>query len=172
MLNKAPPKEAAAIVSAQQLAKLEKWWVHDQQAKSCTLASMSNELQKRFEEVVNDAEIYGHLQELYSKQRRPLRHATVQELMTSRLRERASVHEHGVRKIGLIEKLVGLNFVIPYKLSTDILLLSLPSSFDGFVVNFNMNKLEASLEKLVNILTIYEATIKKRKTCFPRGLLV
>ncbi|XP_073019147.1 uncharacterized protein [Primulina eburnea] len=65
--------------------------------------------------------------------------------------------------IGLIEKLVGLDVVIPGELATDILLLSLPSSFDGFVVNFNMNKLEATLEELVDMLTTYEATIKKEK---------
>ncbi|XP_073039145.1 uncharacterized protein [Primulina eburnea] len=65
--------------------------------------------------------------------------------------------------IGLIEKLVGLDLVIHGELSTDILLLSLPASFDGFVVKFNMNKLEASLEELVNMLTKYEATIKKEK---------
>ncbi|XP_073036755.1 uncharacterized protein [Primulina eburnea] len=89
--------------------------------------------------------------------------------MTTRLRDGASVHEHGVRMIGLIEKLVGLDLVIPSELSTDILLLSLPSSFDGFVVNFNMNKLEATLEELVNMLTSYEATIKKDKPVFLVG---
>ncbi|XP_075483723.1 uncharacterized protein LOC142523877 [Primulina tabacum] len=71
--------------------------------------------------------------------------------------------------IGFIEKLVGLDLVIPNEFSTDILLLLLPSSFDGFVVNFNMNKLEASLEELVNMLTIYEATIKKEKYVFLIG---
>ncbi|XP_073017835.1 uncharacterized protein [Primulina eburnea] len=89
--------------------------------------------------------------------------------MTSRLREEASVHEHGVRMIGLIEMLVGLDLVIPNVLSTDILLLSLPSWFDGFGVNFNMNKLEASLEELINMLTSYEATIKKGKPIFLIG---
>ncbi|XP_073137940.1 uncharacterized protein [Henckelia pumila] len=89
--------------------------------------------------------------------------------MTTRLREGASVHEHGVRIIGLVEKLVGLNMVMPHELSTDILLLSLSSSFDGFVVNFNMNKIEATLEELVNMLVNYEATIKKEKTVLLLG---
>ncbi|XP_073017545.1 uncharacterized protein [Primulina eburnea] len=127
------------------------------------LASMSNELQRRFEEEVNAADIKLHLKELYSVQTRSKRHATVKELMTLRLREGTLVHEHGVRMIGLIEKLVGLDVVISGELATDIILLSLPHSFDGFVVNFNMNKLEATLEELVNILTTYEATIKKEK---------
>ncbi|XP_075479539.1 uncharacterized protein LOC142520449 [Primulina tabacum] len=110
-----------------------------------------------------------HLQELYGEQTRPLKHATVKDLMTSCLREGASVHEHGVRMIGHIEKLVAMYPVIPNELCTNILLLSLPLSFDGFVVNFNMNKLEVSLIELFNMLTGYEATIKKEKHVFLVG---
>ncbi|XP_073035174.1 uncharacterized protein [Primulina eburnea] len=114
VLDKKPPKEAAPNISRTELAKLEIHWDHDLQAKSYMLASMSNELQRRFEEAVNAAYIHLHLKE--------------------------------------------------FELSTDILLLSLPASFDGFVVNFNMNKLEATLEELINMLTNYEATIEKEKS--------
>ncbi|XP_075473988.1 uncharacterized protein LOC142505050 [Primulina tabacum] len=110
---------------------------------------MSNELQRRFEEAVNTAYIHLHLKELYFVRTRSERHATIKELMTTHLREGTLVHEHGVRMIELIAKLVRLDVVILSELSTDILLLSLPASFDGFVVNFNMNKLEATLKELV-----------------------
>ncbi|XP_073049505.1 uncharacterized protein [Primulina eburnea] len=164
VLDKKPPKEADPDISRTELAKLEKHWDHDLQAKSYMLASMSNELQRRFEEAVNAAEIQLHLKELYDVQTRSERHTTVKELITTRLREGTSVHEHGVRMIGLIDKLVGLHLVIHSELSTDILLLSLHASIDGFLVNFNMNKLEATLEELINMLTNYEATIKKEKS--------
>ncbi|XP_073304175.1 uncharacterized protein [Primulina huaijiensis] len=108
-------------------------------------------------------------QELYSEQTHSLRHSTVKELITSHLRKGASVHEHGVRMTGLIEKLLSLDLVIPNELSTDILLLSLQPSLDGFVLHFNMNKLEGSLKELVNMLTSYEATIKKDKNVFLMG---
>ncbi|KAG6527951.1 hypothetical protein ZIOFF_010086 [Zingiber officinale] len=85
------------------------------------------------------------------------------------MRDGASVHEHGVKMIGLIEKLLSLDLVIPHELSIDIILLSLPSSFDNFVVNFNMNKLEATLEELFNMLANYEATMKKEKSVFLVG---
>ncbi|XP_075473855.1 uncharacterized protein LOC142504897 [Primulina tabacum] len=113
VLDKKPPKEAASDISETELAKLEKWWDHDLQAKSYMLASMSNELQRRFDEAVNAADIHFHLKELYGVQTRSERHATVKELMTTRLRDGTSVHEHGVRMIGLVEKLVGLDVVIP-----------------------------------------------------------
>ncbi|XP_075481212.1 uncharacterized protein LOC142521924 [Primulina tabacum] len=143
--------------------KLEKWWDHDLQAKSYMLASMSNELQRRFDEAVKVADIHLHLKELYGVQTRSEKHATVKELMITCLQAGISVHEHCVRMIGHVERLVGLDMVIPSEHSIDIIFLSLPPSFDGFVVNFNMKKLEATLEEFVNIFTTYEATIKKKK---------
>ncbi|KAG6507371.1 hypothetical protein ZIOFF_032713 [Zingiber officinale] len=89
--------------------------------------------------------------------------------MTAHMQDEASVHEHRVKMFGLIEKLLSLDLVIPHELSTDIILLSFPSSFDNFVVNFNMNKLEAILEELVNMLENYEATMKKEKSFFLVG---
>ncbi|KAG6518740.1 hypothetical protein ZIOFF_022221 [Zingiber officinale] len=130
------------------------------------LASILNELQRRFEETVDAKDIHIHLQELYGAYTCSVKHATVKELMTARMRDGASVHEHEVKMIELIEKLVTLDLVIPHELSTNIILLSLPSSFDNFVVNFNMNKLEVNLEELVNMLANYEATMKKKKYVF------
>ncbi|XP_042451131.1 uncharacterized protein LOC122036028 [Zingiber officinale] len=127
---------------------------------------MPNEFQRRFEETVDAKDIHIHLQELYDAQTGSVRHATVKELMMARMQDGASVHEHGVKMIGLIEKSVNLDLVIPHELSTDIILLSLPSSFDNFVINLNMNKLKATLEELVNMLANYEATMKKRKNLF------
>ncbi|KAG6527281.1 hypothetical protein ZIOFF_009378 [Zingiber officinale] len=136
-LDKAPPKEAPVNATPDELEKLEKWSDHNLQARCYMLASMSNEL-----------------------------HATVKELMIAHMRDEALVHENEVKMIGLIEKLLSLDLVIPHELLTDIIFLSLLSSFDNFVVNFNMNKLEATLEELVNMLANYEATMKKEKNLF------
>ncbi|XP_075479288.1 uncharacterized protein LOC142520173 [Primulina tabacum] len=134
VLDKKPQMEAAPDISWIELAKLEKHWDHDLQAKSYMLASMSNKLQRRFEEAVNAADIHLHLKKLYDVQTRSERHATVKELMTTRLREGTSVHEH--------------------------------ATFDEFVVNFNTNKLEATLEELVNMLTNYEPQLKRKSMFF------
>ncbi|XP_073138691.1 uncharacterized protein [Henckelia pumila] len=107
---------------------------------------MSNELQRRFDDAVNAASIHLHLQDLYGAQTRAERFTTVKALMTTRMREGTSVHEHGARMIGYIEQLVSIDMVLPHELLVDFLLLSLPDSFDGFVVNFDMNKIEATLE--------------------------
>ncbi|XP_073133928.1 uncharacterized protein [Henckelia pumila] len=109
LLTKSPPKEAAKGISPDELKKLETWWDHDLKAKCYMLASISNELQRRFENAVNAAIIHLHL------------------------------------KICMVHK------------------QEMKDSFYGFVVNFNMNKIEATLEELVNMLTSFESTMKKRK---------
>ncbi|XP_075507652.1 uncharacterized protein LOC142544494 [Primulina tabacum] len=126
------------------------------------LASMSNKLQRQFEEAVNATDIYDHLQDLYGEQTRLHRHVTNKELMTSRLREATSVHEHCVRMIGLIEKLVGLDMVIPNELSTNIILLSLPLSFDGFVMNLKMKSWRSALKICSIFLQVMKPPSRKK----------
>ncbi|XP_075524533.1 uncharacterized protein LOC142556931 [Primulina tabacum] len=94
----------------------------------------------------------------------PLRHATVKEMIILCMRDGDSVHEHGLKMIGLVDKLVCMDLMLPSELTTDVFLLSLPSSFDPFVVNFIMNKLEPTLEELVNMLVSFESTTKKENS--------
>ncbi|KAG6466512.1 hypothetical protein ZIOFF_075672 [Zingiber officinale] len=86
-LDKAPSKEAPVNVTPDELEKLEKWSNHNLQARCYMLASMPNELQRRFEEIVDAKDIHIHLQELYSAQTRSVRHAIVKELMMARMRD-------------------------------------------------------------------------------------
>ena len=65
--------------------------------------------------------------------------------------------------IALIERLASLGVVMENELYTDLLLQSLPPSFDTFVVNFNMHNMETSLAELVNMLKMAESTMKKDK---------
>lgn len=56
--------------------------------------------------------------------------------MSCKLRERAQVHKHGLQMINLLEKLQNLEH------SVDLILLSLLSSYEGFPMNFNVNKID------------------------------
>ncbi|KAL0416444.1 UNVERIFIED_CONTAM: Retrovirus-related Pol polyprotein from transposon TNT 1-94 [Sesamum latifolium] len=68
--------------------------------------------------------------------------------------------------LSLMEKLedlkAGLNTYI------DVILQSLPPSYDPLIVNYNMNRLEKSIHELINMLVQYEATTHK----FELGVLV
>ncbi|KZV32688.1 hypothetical protein F511_26701 [Dorcoceras hygrometricum] len=48
-LEKSPPKEAPTNANPEELEKLEKWWDDELKARCYLIASMSNELQRRFE---------------------------------------------------------------------------------------------------------------------------
>ncbi|KAG6476852.1 hypothetical protein ZIOFF_066100 [Zingiber officinale] len=95
-LDKAPPKEVPVNATPDELEKLEKWSDHNLQARCYMLASMSKELQRWFEETMDAKDIHIHIQSCMVHI-----HATVKELMTDCIQYGASVHEHGVKMIGL-----------------------------------------------------------------------
>ena len=65
--------------------------------------------------------------------------------------------------INLIEKLEHLGFMMDHELSIDLVLQSLLESYSQIVLNFNMNKLKATLPELVNMHVNVEPNIKKDK---------
>ncbi|KAL0427772.1 UNVERIFIED_CONTAM: hypothetical protein Slati_2952000, partial [Sesamum latifolium] len=75
--------------------------------------------------------------------------------------ERSSVQEHGVKMLSLVEKLKDLKANLEKETYIDVIIQSLPPSFDWFIVNYNMNGLDKDLHELINMLVQYEATIEK-----------
>ncbi|KAK4382220.1 hypothetical protein Sango_2892900 [Sesamum angolense] len=63
--------------------------------------------------------------------------------------------------LSLVEKLEYLKAGINNDMYIDVILQSLPPSYDPFIVNFNMNGLEKFINELINMLVQDEATIKK-----------
>ncbi|KAL0405601.1 UNVERIFIED_CONTAM: hypothetical protein Slati_3874000, partial [Sesamum latifolium] len=63
----------------------------------------------------------------------------------------------------LVEKLKDLKTRLENDTYIDVILQSLPPSYDPFIVNYNMNGLEKSIHELINMLVQYEATTHKGK---------
>ncbi|KAL0457606.1 UNVERIFIED_CONTAM: hypothetical protein Slati_0387800 [Sesamum latifolium] len=63
--------------------------------------------------------------------------------------------------LSLVEKLEDLKAGLNNDTYIDVILQSLPPSYDPFIVNYNMNGLEKSIHELINMLVQYEATIHK-----------
>ncbi|KAK4382239.1 hypothetical protein Sango_2891800 [Sesamum angolense] len=79
-----------------------------------------------------------------------------------RIIEGSPVREDGVMILFLVEKLKDLQaYFEKEETYVDVILQSLPPSFDQFIVNYNMNGLEKSLHELINILVQYEEMIEK-----------
>ncbi|KAL0406084.1 UNVERIFIED_CONTAM: hypothetical protein Slati_3922300 [Sesamum latifolium] len=64
--------------------------------------------------------------------------------------------------LSLVEKLKNLQADFEKEETyIDVILQSLPPSFNQFIINCNMNGLEKNLHELINMLVQYEATIEK-----------
>ncbi|KAL0420316.1 UNVERIFIED_CONTAM: Retrovirus-related Pol polyprotein from transposon TNT 1-94 [Sesamum latifolium] len=73
----------------------------------------------------------------------------------------SSVQSHGVKMLSLVEKLKDLKVGLKNDTYIDVILQSLPPSYDPFIVNYNLNGLEKSIHELINILVQYEAMTQK-----------
>ncbi|KAL0286074.1 UNVERIFIED_CONTAM: hypothetical protein Scaly_2801900 [Sesamum calycinum] len=76
--------------------------------------------------------------------------------------EGSSVGEHGVMMLSLVEKLEDLQVdFLNEEMYVDVLLESLPPSFDQLIISQNMSGLEESFFELINMLVQYEGIIEK-----------
>ena len=79
-----------------------------------------------------------------------------------------------------IEKLEKLELDMQKKLQMDLILQSLMSSYNQFIINFHMNKLDCTIPNLVHMLVTTEKTLKSstgtvltvKQTLYPKESLV
>ena len=60
-----------------------------------------------------------------------------------------------------VQRLEALGIPFPSELGTDIILKSLPPSYAGFVMNFNMHGMNKTLAELFAMLKVAEKDIQK-----------
>src|ERR1041385_3809250 len=75
--------------------------------------------------------------------------------------EGSSLSEHVIKLVGYAQRLNALGFAIPTTLGTDILIASLPPSYNGFIMNYNMNGLDKTTDELFAMLKTVEAFMQK-----------
>ncbi|KAG6399956.1 hypothetical protein SASPL_141442 [Salvia splendens] len=127
------------------------------------LSSMSLELQRQHEHML-PYEMLTHLKSLYASQAQTMEYEILRDLFKCELHDGSKVSEHVLNMIGLIERLASIGTVIPTNVSTNQILQSLPSSFENFIVNFNMNNTKVGLPELRNKLKTYESSTAKVKS--------
>ncbi|KAG6430272.1 hypothetical protein SASPL_108336 [Salvia splendens] len=102
------------------------------------LSSMSLELQRQHEHMF-PYEMLKHLESLYASQAQTMEYEILCDIFKCKLHDGSKVSEHVLKMIGLFERLASIGTVLPANVSTNLILQSLPSSFENFIVNFNMN---------------------------------
>ncbi|KAK8679994.1 hypothetical protein V6N13_108949 [Hibiscus sabdariffa] len=75
--------------------------------------------------------------------------------------EGSPVGAHVIKMMGYIQALEKLGFALNDELATDVILQSLPDSFNQFVMNFNMNEINKTLPQLLGMLRTAESNMKK-----------
>ena len=83
------------------------------------------------------------------------------ELFNMKLDEGQPVRPHVQKMIGLIEQLEKLGYVLPLDAQTDLILFSLPQSYNMFMMNYNMAGELKPLNELHGMLATAESSIKR-----------
>ncbi|KAL0392877.1 UNVERIFIED_CONTAM: hypothetical protein Sradi_2510500 [Sesamum radiatum] len=142
--------------------KNTQWHEDNRKVRSIVLSSMSNEIQKQYERYEDVWSIMHRMKELYAVPDRHIRYAVTKAFFGARMIEGSSIREHGVMMLSLVEKLKDLQADFDKEeMYVDVILQSLPPSYDQFIINYKMSRLEKNLHELINMLVQYEATIEK-----------
>ena len=115
------------------------------------LATMNSELHKQFEEI-EEFDMMVHLKGMFQEQAHQERFTTTKALNACKMTPGPSVSAHVLKMKGLIDQLYKLGAPISHELATDLILSSLPESYDQFVMNYNMHHMEKSITELHGML--------------------
>ena len=124
---------------------------------------MIPELQRTMEDM--DAyDMNQHLMEMFQQNARHERFDMMRSLITTRMQEGSPVCTHVLKMKEYVDHLARLESPLSDELAGDIILNSLPKSYDRFIMNYNMNGMEKTPGKTAPVLMIREGQIKKPKT--------
>jgi len=126
------------------------------------LATMIPELQKGMESL-GAFTMLVQLKDMFQQQAKQERFETVKTLASCKMAQGSSVSVHVLKMKGYVDQLERLGFPIGQELATDFILNSLTSSYDSFVLNYNMNSMEKSIMELHGMLKTAESNIAKAK---------
>ncbi|KAK4391478.1 hypothetical protein Sango_1925600 [Sesamum angolense] len=146
--------------SSEERETFERWHADHRKVQSIILAFMSNDVQKQYDRLDNVTSILQRMKEVYAILDRHTKYVATKEFFRAKMTKGSSVQEHGVKMLSLVEKLEDLKARLDNDTYIDVIIQSLPSSYYLFVINFNMNELEKSINELINMLVQYEATKK------------
>ncbi|KAL0455328.1 UNVERIFIED_CONTAM: hypothetical protein Slati_0872000 [Sesamum latifolium] len=116
------------------------------------MASMTNNIQKQYDRLDDVPLIMLRMKEVYAVLDRHIRYAVTKAFFGTKMAERSSVHSHGIKMLSLVKKLKDLTVGLNNDTYIDVILQPLHPFYDPFIINYNMNGLEKSINKLINML--------------------
>jgi hypothetical protein len=98
---------------------------------------------------------------MFENQARAKRYNISKALFACKLAEGTPASPHVIKMMGYIGTLDKLGCKIEDDLATDVILQSLPASYEPFIMNFHMNGMEKTVAELHGMLKTAEDSIKK-----------
>jgi hypothetical protein len=160
VLSEPYPEDLPTGLSAADRRAYEKCYDDALNVSYLMLATMFPDLQKQYEHVDAYSMIQG-LRGMFENQARAKRHNISKALFACKLAEGSPVSPHAIKMMGYINTLDKLGCEHKGDLATDMILQSLPVSYEPFIMNFHMNGMEKTMAELHGILKIAEDIIKK-----------
>ncbi|KAL0405528.1 UNVERIFIED_CONTAM: hypothetical protein Slati_3866700, partial [Sesamum latifolium] len=161
VLDKPLPTALPEGCSPEERVTFDKWHKDNRKVRSIILASITNEIQKQYDRLEDVPSIMLRMKDVYAVPDQHIRYAAIKAFFGTKMAEGSSVQSYGVTMLSLVEKLEDLKVGLNNDTYIDVILQSLPPSYDPFIVNYNMNGLEKSIHDLINMLVQYEAMTRK-----------
>ncbi|XP_074556263.1 uncharacterized protein LOC141812121 [Curcuma longa] len=152
-----PDKDA----TEEEIERHRKWMKADEMARCYILASMSNVLQHQHQAMPTAYDMMLNLKELFGHQNRAARQEAMRNLMTTTMKEGTPVREHILKMMAHLNEIEVLGGEIDGETQVDIILQTLPKSFEQFRLNYNMNKRLYSLAELLTELKATEGLFRQ-----------
>ncbi|KAM3327212.1 hypothetical protein P3S67_002338 [Capsicum chacoense] len=138
----------------------DKWVKADEMARCYILASMENVLQHQHQSMTTAYEMLESLKEMFGEQNHAAKQTIMKAILTTKMVEGTSVREYVLKIMSLLNELEILGAVIDKESQVEMVLKTLPNSFQLFYLNYNMIKMDLSLAKLLNEMQAAESIIK------------
>ncbi|KAL0444611.1 UNVERIFIED_CONTAM: hypothetical protein Slati_2183800 [Sesamum latifolium] len=156
VLDKPLPTALPEGSSPEERVMFNKWHEDNHKVRNIILASMTNEIQKQYDRLEDVPSIMLRMKDVYAIPDRHIRYAATKVFFRIKMAKGSSVQSHGITMLSLVEKLEDLKIGLDNDTYIDVILQSLPPSYDPFIFNYNMNGLEKSIHELINMLVQYE----------------
>ncbi|KAL0451252.1 UNVERIFIED_CONTAM: hypothetical protein Slati_1103300 [Sesamum latifolium] len=143
VLDKPLPTALPEGSSPEKCLTFDKWLDDNRKVRSIILASMTNEIQKQYDRLDDVPSIMLRVKEVYAVPDRHIRYATIKVLFGTKMAEGSFVQSHGVKMLFLVEKLEDLKAGLNNDTYIDVILQSLPPSYNPFIISYNMTDLRS-----------------------------
>ncbi|KAL6323869.1 hypothetical protein AAG906_005865 [Vitis piasezkii] len=142
VLSEVCPEKPGEGATQDQIKAHQKWVKADEMARCYILASMSNVLQHQHQKMDTAYDILENLKEMFGDQTSAARQNALREILTSKMEEGTQVRTHVLKMMSLLNDMEVLGAEVDKATQIEMVLNTLPPSFQQFRLNYNMNKMD------------------------------